>query len=227
MTAVWGGPMCHMTRRRRKLLIVASLVLILGAAAWLGQSGPEMKVELHFLRYTNEPVLMTGLPEGAQVWPTSLCHALVLATNSGGVAVELYASVNMTNYVTNGSSFKLRDGFVGPSGRNMPRILKPGETTVIGFGPSLFTEPWSTELMAQRRGLRDRLYGKVWDTGNPSLQNLISRFPSAFADIRAKLGPVTNLPPAMPLRRPSPSLFDGGRYIDSPAVPREHPPLRP
>ena len=193
------------------------LVLAAGALAWwVGRSGPEMRMELRFLDYTNETVGrflcytnqagdIPGLPEGAQgkVWVPSLLLARVLATNSGEVPLELYASVNMTNYVTTGGSLQLRDGFASPSGQNLPRILKPGESMIIFIGPSQFLQPWSTEVMAQRRGLRDKLYGKVWDTGNPTLQKWISRFPSAFVDIWPTLGPITNLPPtSMPSAPP-------------------------
>lgn len=114
-----------------------------------------------FLGYSNQTVGIPGLPEGAQVWQPSLSYALVLVTNCGGVAVELYPSVNGTNYVPVGGTLRLRDGFVGPSGQNLPRILKPGETMTIHIGPSQFLQPWSTEIIAQRRGFWDRLYGKV------------------------------------------------------------------
>lgn len=203
-----------MTARRRKLLIAAALLVLAAALAWwVGRSGPEMRLELRFLSYTNEtvgrflsytnqPVGIPGLPEGAQVWQASLFNALVSVTNCGGVAVELSPGVNGTNVVTVGGTLRLRDGFLGPSGQNLPRILKPGETMIIQIGPSQFLQPWSTEIFAQRRGFRDRLYGKVWDTGNPILQKLISRFPSAFADITTTLGPITNVPPETPPGEP-------------------------
>ena len=207
-----------MAERRRKWVAMATLlVLVAGALAWwVGRSGPQMRMELRFLSYTNETVGQflsytnqsgdtSGLPEGAvvQVWSPSLLFARVLATNSGEVPLELSAGVNATNVVTTGGTFQLRDGFASPSGQNMPRILKPGESMIIFIGPSQFLQPWSTEIMAQRRGLRDKLYGKVWDTGNLTLQKWISRFPSAFVDIRPTLGPITNLPPdSMPSTPP-------------------------
>src|SRR5262245_20305177 len=107
------------TRRWKWSLAAALLVLAVAGAWWIGWSGPEMRLELRFLSYTNESArrfldytnepgsIPGGLPEGAQVWAASLYYALVLATNSGGVPLELYASVDMTNYVTVGGSMQL------------------------------------------------------------------------------------------------------------------------
>lgn len=206
-----------MIERRKKWIIAAMLLGLAGAVGvWsVCHPGPEMRLELRFLSYTNERVGqflrytnetgIPGLPEVVQVWQPPDFYALVLVTNTGGIALELGAGVNATNYITVGGTYRPRGGFESPSNQNLPRTLKPGETMIITIGSSQFLQPWSTEITAQRRGLRDRLYAKVWEIGNPTLQNWIARFPHAFVGATAYLGPITNLPPEA-LRQPSPRV---------------------
>jgi hypothetical protein len=212
-----------MTGRRRKWLIAAALLAIVVALAWalLGRSG-RTEVQLVFVGYTNK--LVEGPPLPGQTIPISgrTWEPIVLATNGGTAAVEIYAACRSPNVMLTGTTIQYRDGFAAPRGPVPSRVLKPGETVLIELGGANYHQPWFTEIYAQRRTLSDRIYGKAWDGGNATVQGLMSRWLSAPLEVWAKLGPITNAPPDMDSvpdsmrsqrpRRPAPSLLDGGTY---------------
>src|SRR5262245_32317717 len=123
-----------MTARRRKWVIVGMLALLTAAMGswWVGRRGPEMRLELRFLGYTNEavgrlisnPIETPGVSESAEGSPPPSTYALVLATNSGGVTLLLPVSY----YAMHGDDARWRGDFVFSSAYNLPRVLQPGET---------------------------------------------------------------------------------------------------
>lgn len=191
-----------MTTRRKKWLIAAALLVLAAVVGWwwVRRSGPEVRLELRFLSYTNEPVrrvISYDYEEGevsVSVPPSS--YAFVLATNSGTAEVQVFGQVHMSNLVNVGGTLRDGDGFVRPSSQQkLPRILKPGESTILKIGPSQFSKPWSTEILIRRRDLRDTMHDKAMATRKPMFQKWGSRLPGSRAPISIRMGPITNLPP--------------------------------
>ena len=199
------------------LFIVVLLMVRAGTES--GSTGPG----LMFVGYTNElltpdtqmPALLRrdayfvatgdslGGPERFTV-PT----ALLLATNTGSVAVEVFAAVSP-------DSFSAPD-FAGPSATGLPRLLKPGQSTIIRVVVDPRQGPWWTEVGYQPRRLRDRLYGWAWSSGNTTVKAWVG--PKLPGIDFVKFGPVTNQPPngyttfpvlpRIPVRTPNPRLED-------------------
>jgi hypothetical protein len=173
-----------MAGRRRIWLIALALLAFVAALAWvlLGRSG-SMEVQLVFVGYTN---YMKTITNTTSVLTFNAFSAVVMATNSGNVAVELYP-------ITRPERF---DILARPAvGMNLPRILKPGETVLVEVVPQVLGIPWSTELMAQRRELKDRLYLKAGAKGTATVQRLIKKWLPPPPMAWPTLAPVTNAPP--------------------------------
>lgn len=122
--------------------------------------------------------------------------ALILATNTGSVPVELWAAI-----FPGSASIP---GFAVPTGKHLPRLLEPGESVILEVTVDPSQGPWWTEFAYQRRGLRDRPLVWAWDSGNPTVQKWVA---PAIADlVKVKCGPITNQPPtsstnAIPFQR--------------------------
>src|SRR5262245_55999945 len=121
-----------MTGRRRKWLIAVVVLAFVVALGWalLGRSG-KMQLQLVFVGYTNK--LEKAPPPSGGSTPVSfhMLEAIVLATNSGTVAIEIYSSIRPPNIVITGTTAQMRDGFAAPRGPVPSQVLKPGETLLI------------------------------------------------------------------------------------------------
>ena len=102
---------------------------------WLRPTQSAATLELVFLGYTNKP--------GA------ISTALLLATNTSRVPFEIRPWFHARNVVeTNGDFFHV-PGFVSPAPVNLPRLVKPGQATVLDVSINDFTESyWLTEVAA-------------------------------------------------------------------------------
>jgi hypothetical protein len=223
-----------MTGRRRKWLIASALLAIVAALGWalLGRGG-KMEAQLVFVGYTNK--LVDGPPLPGQTIPSSFrtWEPIVLATNSGTAVVEISASIRSPNVMLTGTTIQYRDGFVAPLGPVPPRVLKPGETALIELEGANYHQPWFTEICAQRRTLSDRIYCKAWDSGNATVQRMMSRWLPALPEFWAQLGPITNPPP-----QTEPFMMEAWKKLETITKPlpdiepvldsmKPHPPRRP
>jgi hypothetical protein len=170
-----------MQKRKGFLLVIclSLLAVVVALILWAGRPRNDAVVTLAFAGFTNESV------------------ALVLATNSGLVPVELYAAIRQENVSMAGGTFKFRDGFAPPRGTGLPRVLRPRESLIVEVITAQIPEPWWTELCYQRRGFRERIYGWAWDSGNSTVQTLLNRMISGPDLIPVKCG-LTNQPATGP-----------------------------
>ena len=178
-----------MTGRRRKWIIVATLLMLAAALGWcFGRGGGKMELKLLFLGFTN------GL-DGST-------HALVLATNSGGSKALLYG--NGPEYgprtLEPVAYLKFKSPFFSPfhlpnPGEVFPARLKPGQTIRISIPFTRLDEPMEAGLFATRYELNDRLYCRMMTSCNLFLMTLAGRFLSEPPMMMPILDPVTNLPP--------------------------------
>ena len=170
-----------MAGSRRKWLIAASLFAMVAALVWalLERSG-KMEVQLLFAGYTNYVETITNSAPGSRICTRNVFSAIVMATNSGNMTVEMYGTTR-------------RPGLRVPIAR-LPRILKPSETFVVEVEPECLGAPWSTEFKAQRRGLVDRLYVKVSAQRGALLKPVVTKLWSQPPEVSARLGPIPNAP---------------------------------
>ena len=200
-----------MAGRRRKWLITAVVLVLVAALGWalFGRAG-KMEVQLVFVGYTNYFASFTNAASRQPVRTRNVFSAIVMATNSGDVAVELYATSPLVLR-------SISDNFAVPIEMKFPRILKPTETLVIQVEPQRLGVPWYTDLTAQRRGLLDRLYVKAKTKGSSATKRILTGCLSPPPHVLATLGPVTNALDKHPIRewiepytppRPAHDLFD-------------------
>lgn len=137
-----------------------ALCLVLLAAVLSFCLGPRPKnasVNLVFLGYTNETnqIVMVAPGPGSTIRPIPGMKrrytALLLTTNSGSVAVQVYAAVRA-------ASFGIA-GFAPTMSTGSPRLLKPAESTLIAGVADPLQGPWWTEVSYQRHGAREKVYG--------------------------------------------------------------------
>jgi hypothetical protein len=170
-----------MAGHRRKWLVASVLLAMVALLAWasLGRSG-KMEVQLFFAGYTNYVETITNSAPGSRICTRNVFSAIVMATNSGHVTVELYGTMRRPG---------LRVPIVRP-----PRILKPSETVVVEIEPECLGAPWSTEFNAHRRGLVDRLYVNVSAKRGTLLKRVVTKVWSQPPEVSARLGPIPNTP---------------------------------
>jgi hypothetical protein len=142
---------------------------------------PPATLELTFLGYTNKP--------GA------ISTALVLATNTSRVPFEIRPWVNARNVVETNGDFFHATGFVPPAPFNLPRLIKPGQATVLDIWLNDFTESWWTEVAAypaHREGWFRHVTARI---RNPTARRWVDRIAPPSQTLWIRLGPITNLPP--------------------------------
>src|SRR5262245_61800485 len=182
---------------RRKWLIAAALLAVAAALAWVLMGGRgKMEVRLSFIGYTNYPMTFTN---GAAPWQVTtgwMFRALVLATNSGPVSMELHplARSRPLPPLLPVTSTGWPVGFAVPMKVDGPCVLKPGETTVVEVVPQ-HPGPWFTEAKAQRREFGDRLYAMAWAKGGAASRRVMAWLFSPPPEMWPKLGPITNPAP--------------------------------
>ena len=187
-----------MAGRRKKWLIAAGLFAAVAALTWvsLGRSG-KMEVNLFFVGYTNYPTIFSNRLAGALVPTGNVYIAMVMATNSGNVAVELCPNIRLRQFPHNGRiAWQFLSGIPMPTGAKLPKILRPTETLVVEFDPRLLMRARGTELMAQRRGVWDRAYLKAWSKGGATVRRIMASRLSPPPTVWVPFGPITNPPPS-------------------------------
>jgi len=187
-----------MTARRRRICITAALLAALAVVAlWTTGSGSGTKVELRFLGYSNrtEVVHPYWTPEGRVTVTSKVERAWLVASNGGSAPVRLLAGLGGPN--ANNAPFAPGwvEGYSKISHMNLPRVLRPGEVTLLEVIPNRPANPWWAELRAQRHQWRDRMHPKVQRISTSWIRRLLERFFSPPPDVWATLGPVTNPPP--------------------------------
>lgn len=166
-----------------------------GVVVWrLLAPGGRMEVRLIFIGYTNTPLVTqpASWPSGSVT--LELPEALLCATNTGSVPVKLWSAI-----LTNTMQFAL------PARRGLPAVLRPGESVTVSVPYMMTGHSWQTELMYQRHNFADRLYGKAWNTGNRTVQDLIQSLFDAPKVGWAQSGWITNAPPLFAASRFQPS----------------------
>lgn len=148
-----------------------------------------MEVQLVFVGYTNYTKPTTN---STSVLTFNTSSAMVMASNSGNVAVELYLVTRPGREDLAWPSAWIQFGRKVEMEAHLPAILNPGETVLVEVTPQRLGLPWSTELMAQRRDLKDRLYVKAETKGSANVQRLVRKWLSPPPVIWPTLGPVTN-----------------------------------
>ena len=174
-----------MSKRRRIIFVAAALVVTVAALAWwMRSAGPPATLELTFLGYTNKP--------GA------IATALVLTTNSSRVLFEIRPLMHARNVVETNGDFFLVPGFVSPAPADLPRLLKPGQATVLDIRINDFTvKSWWTEVAAHPMQRESWLRNLAARIGNPGVQRWVDRIAPPPETLWIKLGPITNLPPGI------------------------------
>lgn len=166
------------------LALVAGVMVVWSIFA----PGGRMEVQLIFIGYTNTPQLVQWGASSSVSVTIDLPEALLCATNTGSVPVELWAAIAATN-ISNATTF------AQPNGRGLPTVLKPGESVTVSVSYPMNSLRWQTEFMYQRHNLADRLYGKAWNTGNRIVQTLMEDLLPLPEDGWAQSGWITNPPP--------------------------------
>jgi hypothetical protein len=215
LTELFKVATCSVQKHRWAILGTGFLFIVVLLMFGVGAEGGDTGPGLMFVGYTNElltpdtqmPVMprrdayivVTGDSlEGPERF--TVPTALLLATNTGSVAVEVFAAVSP-------GSFTARD-FAGPSTTGLPRVLKQGQSTIIKVVVDPRQGPWWTEVAYQPRRLRDRLYGWAWNSGNATVKAWVAPKLPGIAFV--KFGPVTNQPASgyktFPIRWHAPTM---------------------
>jgi hypothetical protein len=101
--------------------------------------------------------------------------------------------VNMLE--TNGELFTV-PGFTTPWPDGLPRLVQPGQTTVLDLHlNSDFREPWWTEVATRPQLRSSRLRDYAASIRQPTLRRWAQRLYPPVETTWTKLGPFTNLPP--------------------------------
>jgi hypothetical protein len=171
-----------MRKRTAIPLVVAALIVTAAALMWWMQPArPPTALELTFLGYTNKPL--------------SISTALVLVTNTSRVPFEIRPWIHTRNVVETNGEFFNAPGFVTIAPVNLPRLIKPGQATVLDVWVNDFTDSWWTEVAAhpmQREVWLRRLAAGI---RNQTVQGWVDRIAPPPQTLWIKLGPITNLPP--------------------------------
>jgi hypothetical protein len=158
-------------------------VIVAALAWWMSSSRQPATLELVFLGYTNKP--------GA------ISTALVLATNTSSVPFDIRPWVHARNVVeTNGDFFHV-EGFVSVAPVNLPRLLKPGQATVLDIWINDFAESWWTEVAAHPMRRESWLRNLTTGIRNQTVRRWVDRIAPPPQTLWIKLGPITNLPPGI------------------------------
>lgn len=179
-----------MSRRRRWWLGLTLALVAGGVIVWhiLAPAG-RMEVQLIFIGYTNTPLLAQSASWPSGLGTIELSEALLCATNTGSVPVQLWAAIRLQN-LSNTTDF------AHPSGLGRTTIVNPGESVTVTVSYPVNSPRWQTEFMYQRHNLADRLYEKAWNTGNPTVQHWMQLLLPNPKEGWAQSGWITNTPPA-------------------------------
>jgi hypothetical protein len=177
-----------MSKRRRwwlgiTLALVAGVMIVWSVLA----PGGRMEVRLVFIGYTNGPIICHSSPAALGPITNIIPFGVLIATNTGSVPVRIFSDTRF-NGLTNTSNF------ASPLFMGSTETLRPGDAVLI---QALFLDPclpWWTELAYCRYGLGMRMHDKLWNTGNPVAQRMLTHVSPAPEKHWAQSGRVTNPP---------------------------------
>lgn len=173
---------------RRKLILFVAALLLIGTATvwWFPRHRERLALDLAFMGYGTQTVSVSS-SSSAELPPTiDRPVAMMQASNSGCVPLELSHGVPITN-------LNAKD-FGRPIGTGFPKLLKPGETGVFKVWPA--QAPWWTEIGYRRHSTRERILSRIWDLAGSKGRRLLSHTDLWAPFQRVKCGPITNaLPP--------------------------------
>jgi hypothetical protein len=188
-------------------VLAAAVVFILLAS----RGRNENAVSLSFVGFTNVPIGTTSGKDSTFSWPM----ALIRATNYGSVPIKLDAAIRSENFWQDTNQVThFTNGFTPPSGAGLPKILKPGESSIFEVDANFSSEPWWTEINYFRRGAWERAYGWAWNRASSAVRRKVFRFIPAPKDFWVKAGPFTN--------RPTPASITIYEVHDVPASPVDY-----
>ena len=174
---------CYRPASGKFVLIAAALLFILLVGLMSRTSlAPRPLPGLTFLGYTNKPFTVVA--------------ALVLVTNGSGVPMKILPLTRSANVLeTNGEYFHV-PGYTSPWPEGMPRLVQPGQTTVLDIHlNSDFREPWWSEVATRPQLRPSRLRDYAVSIRQPKLRRWAQRLYPPVETTWTKLGPFTNLPP--------------------------------
>ncbi len=177
-----------MSRRRRWWLGI-TLALVVGVmVVWsILPPGGRMEVRLVFIGYTNGPIICSSTTVGLGLITNIIPFGVLIATNTGSVPVRVFPDTRFGG-LSNTSNF------ASPLYAGSPSTLRPGDAVFI---QALFLDPrqpWWTELAYCRDGLGMRMHDKLWNTGNPVAQGMLTHVSPAPEKHWAQSGWITNPP---------------------------------
>jgi len=182
-----------MRKPRRIWLLAGVFALLLGVTAWRFFSPfAQPSVALTFLGYTNVLV-----PESSAAYRIALPVALVLATNTGPVAVEVMAATSPKNFVTNGRTIRPTYDFCTVRNLGAPQFLSPGESVVLEIMPRTGSTSWQIELAYHARSTQKQILRRISRASNQSVRQWVEKIYRSPEIFWAELGPFTDLPPAV------------------------------
>jgi hypothetical protein len=169
---------------RWKILAVSgALVLVaLAASVWVAWRRPPALPGLSFLGYTNKY--------------RTFVAARLLVTNASRVPIEILPQIRNENVIEINGVFSHVSGFYSPFPERLPRLVQPGETTILDIHLNYgFREPWWTEVSTRPHFPPSRLRAYAAKIRQPTLRRWAQRVFPPVQDSFTKLGPFTNLPP--------------------------------
>lgn len=182
--APWVEPLrawCRLHYRMILLILTTLLFIVLVVLTWAGARQPRLSPGLSFLGYTNKPF-------------TSVA-ALVLLTNGSGVPLEILPQMRAANVLETNGEFFTVPGLTTPWPKELPRLVQPGQTTVLDIHlNSDFREPWWTEVATRPQLRPSRLRDYAAGIRQPTLRRWAQRLYPPVETTWTKLGPFTNLP---------------------------------
>ena len=174
---------CYRHASGKFALIAAALLFILLVGLMSRTSrAPRPLPGLTFLGYTNKPFTVVA--------------ALVLVTNGSGVPLKILPLTRSANVLGTNGDYFLVPGYTSPWPEGMPRLVQPGQATVLDIHlNSDFREPWWSEVATRPQLRPSRLRDYAVSIRQPKLRRWAQRLYPPVETTWTKLGPFTNLPP--------------------------------
>ena len=168
--------------RRIFAALAVSLLFALAVSVWVAGRRPPALPGLSFLGYTNKY--------------RTFVAARLLVTNASRVPIEILPQIRNENVTETNGVFSHVSGFYSPFPERMPRLVQPGETTILDIHLNYdFREPWWTEVSTRPHLPPSRLRVYAAKIRQPTLRRWAQRIFPPVQDNYTKFGPFTNLPP--------------------------------
>jgi hypothetical protein len=171
--------MSRMQRSGTKALVVGFVVVAGLAIAWwmAGDKRGDTRISLSFVALTNFVQEPDFSGSGSRTGILSFSAAILRLTNGSATAVTAGASVLGNTFQREADgTLKAPEGFVFPSSSGLPRLLGPGETTLVLAKTGDKDGAWWTEFSYRRSGVIDRAYSRLCAAAPRSIRRLLLRF---------------------------------------------------